>query len=717
MHDHDEILLALVGQPNSGKSTVFNYLTGLRQTIANYPGVTVMKKSGHYHDGPRRIEVVDLPGTYSLTSYSQEERVTRDFLLLERPEAVVVVLDAANLRRHLYIVFQLRELRIPLIVCLNMMDVAKRRRLDIDVEKLEKLLGVPVIPTSGRSGQGLENLREKINEISALHDHDPEDEWRIDYGNLEPLLAEFENNLSCSEYLSKDFSVRWLAIKLLENDREARRIVQHHVHDKTWETLLGSCVVRIDEYERQTGDSPRKTIAAKRNEWAAAIEREVVHRTQIPKRNSDRLDRVLCHPLWGIFGVAAVLFLTFYLAFNISDGWNWLPWMACGQNTLEWTTPVAACENLFDAWIPHYLAGVPALQGDLKSLVLDGIVSGIGGVLTFAPVIFTIFLFISILEQSGYMARIIVVMDRLMRIFGLNGQSVLPMILGGGIVGGCAVPAILATRTMREPRERFLTILVIPLMNCGAKIPLYGLLIAAFFSSHRALAMTGIIFFSWLLALFSAWALGKTFVRGPATPLVIELPSYQMPGLIEAFLAACRQGWLFIKKAGTIILLINVLLWFLMYYPAPAGNGIGTNTNETPNNAERLAGSYAAMLGKTLEPVTKFAGFDWRDNIALIGGFAAKEVIVCSLSTMYGMEDAEDQELVATIKSARTWTRPKALALLVFVMVYAPCMATCAVIRKETRSVKLMLVALVYTTLLACVLAIAVFQVGTSCGL
>ncbi len=709
MHNHDEILIALVGQPNSGKSTVFNFLTGLHQTIANYPGVTVTKKSGHYHDGPRRIEVVDLPGTYSLTSYSQEERVTRDFLLLERPEAVVVVLDASNLRRHLYLVFQLRELRIPLIVCLNMMDVAQRRRLDVDAKELANMLGVPVVPTTGRSGAGLDELRKKINEISALHDHDPEEEWKIHYGNLEPLIAECEQNLSRNEFLVKDYSPRWLAIKLLENDREARRIVQHHIHDKDWETFLGSCLHRIEAYETETGDSPRKTIAAKRNECAEEVEKRCIRRTSVPKRNSDRFDRVLCHPVLGFFGVAAVLFLTFYLAFNISDGWNWFPWLCHGENSveLEFTTPVAACENLFSDWIPRFLDRTFALRGDLKSLVYDGVVSGIGGVLTFAPVIFTIFFFISLLNQSGYMARVIVVMDRLMRVFGLNGQSVLPMILGGGIAGGCAVPAVMATRTMREPRERLLTIMVIPLMNCGAKIPLYGVLIAAFFSAYQALAMTGIIFLSWALALFSAWMLSKTFVQGSATPLIIELPSYQRPSVFEALATACRQSWLFLKKAGTVILAINVLLWALMYYPAPA--------NLQASEAERLSGSYAAMLGKMLEPASQFAGFDWRDNIALVGGFAAKEVIVSSLSTIYGLENG-DQELSAALKTAPNWSPAKALALLIFVMVYAPCMATCAAIRQETRSWKLTLVTVIYATVLAAVLAVAVYQIAVHLG-
>lgn len=739
MHEHDEILVALVGQPNSGKSTIFNFLTGLHQTIANYPGVTVEKKSGHYHDGKRRIEVVDLPGTYSLTSYSQEERVTRDFLLLERPEVVVAVVDESNLRRHLYFVFQLLELRVPLVVCLNMTDIAKRRGISIDLEKLGRELNIPIVPTNGRTGEGLDSLREKISEISSLHDHDPKTTWTINYGPLEPLIRDFDTILSQKELLVKDFPSRWLAIKLLENDREARRIVQHHIHEREWEPLLNPCMKKAEEYEKTTGDSPRKIIAARRNERAEEIERRVSERIVVPKRKTDTIDRFLCHPILGLFAVALVMFVTFQLAFNISGEWSWVPWPTFDEDkhaTFEMTSPVGALENLFEVWIPLALDKTLGLQdGDLKSLIYDGIVAGVGGVLVFVPVIFTIFLFISALNQSGYMARIVVVLDRIMRFFGLQGQSVLPMLLGGGIVGGCAVPAIMATRTMRETRERLLTILVIPMMNCGAKIPVYALLIAAFFfGAWRGAVMAGIILFSWAVALLSAWFLGKTVVRGNPLPLVIELPTYQVPSLFEVFATACRQSWMFIKKAGTIILAVNVLLWAMMYYPAPADPG----TSDT----ERLANSYAGRLGHCLEPVSRLAGFDWRDNIALVGGFAAKEVIVSSLSTIYGIESGDetveenpavgsdtvsddapvesadneleegDKKLAETLRSEPNWSPVKALAFLVFVMFYAPCFPTCAIIRKETGSWKYMFIAMIYTTVLAIVLAIAIYQIG-----
>jgi ferrous iron transport protein B len=753
MNEHNEILVALVGQPNSGKSTVFNYLTGLHQTIANYPGVTVTKKSGHYHDGKRRIEVVDLPGTYSLTSYSQEERVTRDFLLLERPEVVVIVIDAANLRRHLYFVFQLLELQIPLVICLNMMDVAERRGIKIDLVKLEQELGVPVIPTIARhnrfaqTGQtdqdfGLEKLRNTINEISKQHAHEAPLVWKIDYGKLEPLIVDFDSVLSEKLPLVQDFPTRWLAIKLLENDREARRIIQHHTHDKDWEKILEKCTKRTEEYEKSGGDSPRKTIAACRNEYAEKLEQQLVHRVMKPKRNSDMLDKILCHPLLGLLCVGLVMFGIFKLAFNVADGWEWFPWIS-ESFSFQMTTPVLAVDSIFSYWLPMFLDNCFAMpEGDLKSLIYDGIVAGVGGVLTFMPTIFFIFLFMSFLEQSGYIARVVVVMDRIMRFFGIHGQSVLPLILGGGIIGGCAIPAVMATRTMREQRERVLTIMIIPLMNCGAKIPVYALLIFAFFIDYREQMMAAIIFISWSLALISSLILGKTFVQGKASPLIIELPTYQTPSFYDMLFSAGMQSWWFMKKAGTIILAVNVFLWVLMYYPRP--------TDENVSAAEQLSNSYAAKIGRTFEPVSQYVGFGWRDNVALIGGFAAKEVIVSSLATMYGIEDedkktsnetkeentttkANDTNQVATeiesddlddidnrgkrlafrLRAESGWSSLKAFVFILFVMIYAPCVATCAVIWRETGHIKYMLAATIYTTTLAIIISTLVYQVGS----
>ncbi|MDR0329001.1 MAG: ferrous iron transport protein B [Planctomycetaceae bacterium] len=725
MHDHDEILAALVGQPNSGKSTVFNYLTGLHQSVANFPGVTVAKKSGHYHEGKRRIEVVDLPGTYSLTSYSQEERVTRDFLLLERPEVVVMVVDASNLRRHLYLAFQLRELQVPLVVCLNMMDIAQRRGVQIDVAKLEAVLGVPVVPTVARSSQkrptckchkcscasqqagevhatGLEALRHQINDVSKKHAHETQPDWKVDYGDLEPLIAELDALLAQKTPIAQDFPTRWLALKLLENDREARRIIQHHTHEPGWEELLHTCLQKIEQYVHTDGDSLKKTIASKRNDYAEQIERAVIYRVSQPRRRSDRVDRVLCHPIGGLFCIAAVLYLMFSLAFNIADGWEWFPWVS-SENTFEWQTPTGALDSIFSVWIPQWLDLLALPDGGWRSLLYDGIVAGVGGVVTFIPIICLIFFFVSIVEQSGGMARGAVVLDRLMRLFGLHGLSIIPMILAGGIVGGCAVPAVMATRTMRSERERLLTIMVLPLMNCGGKVPVYALLISAFFSAYRGWMMLAVILMSWSCAFGVAFLLSKFFVKGSSSPLLLELPAYQVPLLRDVLRTAGLQSWWFIKRAGTIILLVNVILWALMYYPRPEGEG-GLET------------SYMSRIGRLFEPVSQYAGFDWRDNVALIGGAAAKEVVVSSMITMYEIEgdgeEAQNERLALRLRSAEGWSPFKAFAMLLFVMIYCPCAATCMVIWRETGHIKYMLAAILYTNILAFFLAVVVYQIG-----
>ena len=710
-HHHTDLLVALAGQPNSGKSTIFSLLTGIHQKIGNYAGVTVEKKSGHYHEGDSRIEIVDLPGTYSLTSYSQEERITRNFILLENPEVIVVVMDASNFRRHLYLVFQLLEMQIPIIISLNMIDIAQRRGFKVDVEHCERVFGVPVVPTNGSKGIGIDELRSTIHRVAQQTDHKPTG-WKFDFGEeLESIIGPLTDELVKREHLIEDFSPRWLAVKLLEGDREAKRIVQHHTHDDSWKELIDKAADEIKKYDIRHGESILKAIAQTRNQKAEQIEKECVIRVVPQKpRLSDRIDSVVCHPIWGLFCVAFVMFITFQLAFLISDGWTWVPWFDG-----SWVTAADPIKILFEETLPGLADETFGLQnGALKSLIHDGILAGIGGVLTFVPLIFTVFLLTSILEQTGFIARIAMLMDRIMRKFGLHGQSVLPMILGGGIAGGCAVPAVMATRTMKEPKERLLTILVIPLMNCGAKIPVYSMLIAAFFTAYQGIVMGSLVMISWAIALLCAWVLSKTLIKEPSAPLVLELPSYLFPNPRVVFLNAAQQCWHFIRRAGTLILLINVLMWAMLYYPR-LDNAEAVNDQEL----SQVEYSYAGRMGKSLVPVSQYAGFDWRDNVALMGGFLAKEVIVSSLGTLHSIdaeenesEDEQSEALSAKLAAETGWTPLKAFVMMIFVMVYAPCGATCVTIRRETGSWKWMFVSMIYTTSLAIILAISIYQIG-----
>ena len=745
-HAHSDLLVVLTGQPNTGKSTVFTLLTGLHQEIGNYPGVTVEKKYGHYTEKGRRVEVVDLPGTYSLTSYSPEERITRDFILLERPEVMVILVDASNLRRHFHLTLQLLELEVPTVICLNMVDMAERWGLEVDCEALEKQLGVPVVPAVASNGKGMRELKAKILEVAEKtqqSDHRPTG-WRFDYGpELEAALQPLTQSLAEKEHLMEDFSPRWLALRLLEDDKEARRIVQHHTHEPGWEALLAAADEAAAAFEKEQKKSTAGTIAAKRNEHADQIATAVVKRIRPYSRKSDMLDQYACHPIAGLLMVVAVVSIVFYFVFHLAQEWAWLP--TYGAAGFAWASPCDVTETFFAEWLPQHLNALLKLEeGTLVySALYDAIIGGIGGVLTFVPIIFFMFLFLAILERSGYVARMVVVLDRWLRLFGLHGQSVLPLVMAGGIVNGCAVPAVMATRSMKEPRERLLTILVIPLMNCGAKVPVYMMLIGAFFPSHRTAVMTCLVLFSWAVALLCALVLGKTLVPGRPSPLVIELPPYRRPSVFAVLYTALLNSWWFIKKAGTIILAVNVFLWVAMNFPRIEG----------ADSRTQLEKSFAGRVGHALEPVGHLAGFDWRDNIALAGGFAAKEVILSTMATMYHMESSgDDEELVpaenteidesAAVSSEATpndepaaeeeedeieqaknalmrllptidgWSPVKAVAMMIFIMIYAPCTATIGVIWRET-SLKWAMVALTYTTLLAWVLAVAIFQIGS----
>ena len=769
-HSHKDILVALAGQPNSGKSSIFQQLTGIHQQVANYPGVTVEKKSGHYHEhyadddresqakhdsrnqpetinadanearrthehamGNRRVELVDLPGTYSLTSYTQEERITRDFLLLSSPEVVVVIVDASNLRRHLLFAFQILEMQLPTIICLNMVDVAKRRGMSVDAAKLSEILGVSVVETNAVTGEGIEKLRRAIHDAVEPVGHDF-NHWKIKYEpHFESAVTTVETALRSRQHLIEDFSARWLAVKLLENDSDARRIVQHHTHEENWEELLILAENTYKTYEREQETTPQKAIAEAKLDFADQCDAACV--TRDPRRRyhkSDVVDRWLCHPILGYVFLVLIMFFAFQLTFQLADGWAWCPiYTQTEGDSWGWEmgSPVACVETVFDVWAPALLEPILQLPEDspARSLIFDGIISGVGGVIVFVPVIFFMFLILSFLEQTGYIARVAMVMDRLMRVFGLQGQSIMPMILAGGINGGCAVPAIMTTRNMKDQRERILTILILPMMNCGAKMQVYLLLVGAFFSAWRGMVMVSLVFISWGVALVCAKFLSLTFVRGQASPMLLELPAYQMPRFANIARTAGMQSWWFLKKAGTIILAVNVLLWCLMYYPRPSGE---------VSEGEQLANSYAGRIGHLFEPVSQWAGFDWRDNVALTGGFVAKEVIVSSLGTLYSIEnneaaatlpetesaaneeldeeEIERQTITAELIRDPNWNSVRAFAMILFVMFYAPCTAACVVIYQETRKLRWVATAVLFNTAVAFLLAVVVYQVGSA---
>jgi ferrous iron transport protein B len=733
--------VALAGNPNSGKTTLFNELTGARQHVGNYPGVTVEKKEGMYTHQDFQLHIVDLPGTYSLTAYSLEEVVARDYLVNEKPEVVINIVDSSNLERNLYLAVQFLEMGIPVCIALNMIDVAKKRGIEVNAEKLSTLLGVPVVPTIARSGQGKKELmesaahivKEKI-EFSAL---------KLSYGDdVDRAMLEMEKEIESNNFLTDTYPARWLALKFLEKDEQI--LSQGQKINPELSAKLEERVKKVSGHLLNTLDTyPEAMIADQRYGYIKSILKQgVIFQKYDQNRlyTSDKIDKVLTNRFLGPLIMLAIIAGLFHLVFTYSE------------------VPVAWLESFF-GWISHGLYTLlPA--GLLRSLIVSGIINGVGGVLGFVPLIMFMFFGIAFLEDSGYLARVAFMLDRVFRIFGLHGSSVMAFIVSGGIAGGCAVPGVMATRTLKSPRERLATLLTVPFMNCGAKLPVFALLIAAFFANYEAAIMFGITLGAWAGALLVAKLLRVTVIKGASTPFVMELPPYRMPTFKGLAIHTWERTWQYIKKAGTVILGFSIILWAMMTFPqlpesrvdefesgrqslmasVPASisqeltdadkgtdlSGAALNLKEqlqiidyTEAEAS-LRYSIAGRIGTAMESVSQWVGFDWRTNIALLGGFAAKEVMVSTLGTAYSLGDVDPEESGSlSEKLARDpgWSPLMALGLIVFTMFYAPCFVSVVCIVKESGSWKWGAFAIVFNTLFAFGLAVLIFQTGSALGI
>ncbi|HMP98073.1 MAG TPA: ferrous iron transport protein B [Kiritimatiellia bacterium] len=651
-------LVALVGSPNTGKTTLFNALTGLRARTANFAGTTVEKKSGWAVCENRTVEILDLPGIYSLKAATPEEQVTSDVVLgsardVARPDVVVVLADADNLERSLFVISQLLEHQVTVVVALNMVDVAERHGLHIRPEALAAELGCPVIPMCARTGEGVDALRTAIARALSR-----EGEESV---SLRPAAP------ACGACGSCPFQSRY-----------------------AWSDDVAGRVVR----------APRVARAGK----------------------TERIDRFLTHPVAGIAAFLGVMLSVFYLIFSAAS------------------VPMDLIETLF-AGLGGWIAGhVPA--GDLRSFLVDGIIGGVGGILVFLPQICILFFFLALLEDSGYLARAAFVMDRLMRRIGLPGTAFVPLLSAHA----CAIPAIMATRVIRDPRDRLVTILVAPLMTCSARIPVYAMVTALLFPDDpvkAALLFTAAYALGIMAALTMAWALKRTVLPGETKPLVLELPGYRIPGLRSALLQTYDRARVFITQAGTVILVISMALWALATYPktdelppeaaalitqaeALAAEGASEAADVRQAAADRLmvrhqlAHSFAGRLGKIIEPVVRPLGFDWQIGIGIITSFAAREVIVSTLAIVYGLgSDAVDENpegLYETMRRAThadgrpVFTAPASISLLVFYVLAMQCLPTQAMTRRETNSWKWPLFQLAYMTLLAYGMAFITYQ-------
>ncbi|WP_373498583.1 ferrous iron transport protein B [Desulfococcus sp.] len=716
--------IALAGNPNAGKTTMFNALTGARQSVGNYPGVTVEKREGYLQADGLRLNIVDLPGTYSLTAFSQEELVARDYLVNERPKLVIDIVDANTLERNLYLAVQFMELGIPMVLALNMMDEVRKSGKKIDTEKLSQLLGIPVVETVARSGEGKQVLIETA--LGQIRETDGK--WKpleISYGpDIDPVLQEMTDLIQQAGFLTDSYPSRWLALKYLEGDVQIKALgARAGDIGETLERMTR----RVAEHCRATLDtSPEAIIADYRYGYIAAVTRQGVfirrgHQERIIL--SDKIDRVLTHRFIGPLLMISVLYGMFIVTFTV------------GAVPMGWL-------EAFFAWLANSVTMLTP-PGILQSMLVDGVIGGVGGVLGFVPLIMVMFMGIAFLEDSGYMARMAYMMDRVLRIFGLHGCSVMPFIVAGGIPGGCAVPGVMGARTLRSPKEKLATLLTAPFMPCGAKVPVFLLLGGAFFKGSAATVLFWITIGSWVTALLVAWVLRNTVIRGEATPFVMELPPYRLPTLKGLLIHTWERAWQYAKKAGTVILAISILIWAFMTFPAlppevvqgfemeraaieaampAAPSAEERRTAEAErlaiDNREAEAGlrhSYAGRLGTALESVTRLAGFDWRTNIALLGGFAAKEVIVSTLGTAYAMGAVEadaSESLGSRLQKDPQWNRLTALSVIIFVMLYAPCFVTVVAMARES-SWGWAVFSMTYTTLLAFGLSTAVYQVGS----
>ena len=542
------LTMALAGNPNAGKTTLFNQLTGARQHVGNYPGITVTHKEGTITYQGQKITITDLPGTYSMTAYSAEELVARDYLVFQRPQVVINIVDASNLERNLYLTCQLLDLGIPIVIALNMMDVAKDRGIEIKADQLAKLIGVPVVPIIARSGFGKDELL-----AAALTTALAEQEWLardISYGeDIDDAVRNLIKLIEDKDFLTASYPARYTAIKYLENDEQIEK--KGRQTDDATAAGLENLVGAVTEHCRKTFDVyPEAIIADHRYGYLRSIIRQgVVKHTFDADRlyTSDKIDKVLTNRLLGPVIKLSNLFGLYQFTFSLSE------------------LPVSWLESVF-GWLSAAVEEHMA-EGPLKSMLIAGVIEGVGGVFGFVPLIMFMFFGIAVLEDSGYLARVAFMMDRVFRIFGLHGSSVMPFIVSGGIAGGCAVPGVMATRTLRSPKERMATLLTVPFMNCGAKVPVIALLIGAFFSDNKAQYMFFFTMLAWLVAMIAAKFLRSTVLRGAPTPFVMELPPYRFPTLRGLLIHTWERTWQYIKKAGTVILAISILLWAMMTYP------------------------------------------------------------------------------------------------------------------------------------------------------
>ena len=710
MQDRGVLTIALAGNPNAGKTSIFNALTGTHHKVGNYPGVTVEKREGSIEFQGRTIHIVDLPGTYSLTAYALDEVVARDFVLNEKPDIIVDVLDSTNLERNLYLLLQLIELGLPVVAALNMSDEAAEKGIVIDHTLLSKTLGVPMVPTVGSRGDGVRELLE-----TTIATFDAHTLPRMpNYGeDIETHIAVLVELLKEDEKFTAAYSPRWMAIKLIEKDPDAQKRIEHHACAAKIRTALEAAWHWIALHY---GKDPEIIMSEQRYGYIHGAVSEAIHRRRLRGISlTESIDRFVMHPLVGMPLFFFIIWAIFKLTF------------ALGEYPMVWL------EQLFGNL--ETIVQRSTLSATIQDLLINGIIHGVGGVLSFVPLIVILFFCISFLEDTGYIARAAFLTDRFLRAIGLHGQSFMPLMLGFG----CSVPAIMATRTLKSPKERIATILAIPFVSCGGKLPIYVLLAGTFFPNNASTVVMLMYATGLVLSVLSTFFLRRTVLKGESMPFVMELPPYRMPTLKGVLWHVWEKTWSYIRKAGTIIMAVSVLMWLITSYPKAkgieefaAGARLSVATAQPglddaviAARVEELVRQYqlehsiAGRIGKIIEPVIAPIGFNWKIGVALLPGLSAKELVVSTLGVLYGApvdDTSEGTSLRQSLREAPDWSPRIALALMVFILVMPPCFASLATIRAEAGN-KWLAFQVAYSLVLAWLISFLVSMLGRAVGM
>lgn len=668
--------IALVGNPNSGKTTLFNTLTGSTQYVGNWPGVTVEKKEGKVKRTKEKIKIVDLPGIYSLSPYTLEEVVARDYIIEDKPDAIINIVDASNLERNLYLTTQLKEIGIPVIVALNMMDIINKRGDKIDTASLEKEIGIPIVPISANKGTGVNNIVAECIQTVNLNTEQI-DNLNIFHKDIEKYVNELDEKI---KDIAKDnkYNSRWLSIKLLEEDEKVIEKV------KINEDLKDSINDTVAKIEKQFDNDIESIIADQRYKYIGSIVKKTVKKkNQSNMSNSDKIDKVVTNRILAIPIFLAVMWVIYFVSIQ-----------TLGDYTIGWVEGGIAF--LADK-VGILLTSLNAADW-LHSLVIDGIFGGIGAVLIYVPQIMILFFFISILEDSGYMARVAFVMDKFFRKFGLTGKSFIPMLIGSG----CSVPGIMATRTLENDKDRKLTILLTPFISCGAKLPIYVMFASAFFPNHRGWVVFILYILGIVVAILSGIFLKNTVFKGESAPFVMELPPYRIPTIKGLLIHMWDRGKAFIKKAGTIIFAGVVIIWFLQSF-GPSFTLV-----------EDSANSILASIGRFIAPIFKPLGFgDWISSVAIFTGLVAKEVVVATIGVLQGLGEVTEESAKLITNIQVMFTPLKAWAFMAFNLLACPCFAAIGAMKREFNSWKWTLFAIAYQTGIAYIVALLIYQIGS----